>query len=154
MLLLLFLFLCCFTLTVHFCANSYCVTVVVLSIVIRQDFAATLKGVSSNIRDAFPDFQANAFGFSCDDPVEPMRVWYFVRPRGSFTGDFKDPFGRVVKATGKKLIGPPEVSSVAHTNCYCTVLSDPLLRWNCVIGPIDGVRRARENQAHNRWLRH
>ena len=53
--------------------------------------------------------EQNAFGFSCDDPIEPNRVWYFVRPRGTFKGTFKTGTGKVIEPTGKKLIGPPEV---------------------------------------------
>ena len=69
----------------------------------------SIKGVAGDLKTAFPDMQMNSFGFSCDDPIEPMRVWYFVRPRATFSGSFKTGTGKVIQPTGKKLIGPPEV---------------------------------------------
>jgi hypothetical protein len=68
-----------------------------------------VKGVAADIKTAFPDMEQNAFGFTCDDPIEPNRVWYFVRPRGTFKGTFKTGTGKIIEPTGKKLIGPPEV---------------------------------------------
>ena len=61
---------------------------------------ASIKGVASDINTAFPDMQQNAFGFTCDDPIEPTRVWYFVRPRATFKGSFKTGLGKVVEPTG------------------------------------------------------
>ena len=81
-------------------------------IILGQDITASIKGVASDISTAFPDMQQNAFGFTCDDPIEPTRVWYFVRPRATFKGSFKTGFGTVIEPTGKKLIGPPEVLHV------------------------------------------
>jgi hypothetical protein len=82
----------------------------------HQDIFASVKGVAADIRTAFPDMEQNAFGFTCDDPIEPTRVWYFVRPRGTFKGTFKTGAGKVIEPTGKKLIGPPEVFIFELTN--------------------------------------
>lgn len=70
---------------------------------------ASIKGVAGDVKTAFPDMEMNTFGFSCDDPIEPMRVWYFVRPRGTFKGPFRTGTGQTYQPTGAKLIGPPEV---------------------------------------------
>lgn len=78
----------------------------------KGDILETLKGVAGDpVTIAFPDFESNAFGFTADDPIEPNRVWYFVRPRGTFNGPFQAAFGEV-KPTGAKYIGPPEVRSM------------------------------------------
>lgn len=37
------------------------------------------------IYDAVPDINPNAFGYTID-PIEPTRVWFFVRNTGTFTG--------------------------------------------------------------------
>lgn len=76
-----------------------------------KDFVATLEGVG-DISKAFPDLETNAFGFTADDPIEPNRVWYFVRPRGTFTGAFQHPFVGRIEPTGAKYIGPPEARSL------------------------------------------
>eukprot|EP00559_Dactyliosolen_fragilissimus_P009563 CAMPEP_0184863182 /NCGR_PEP_ID=MMETSP0580-20130426/9768_1 /TAXON_ID=1118495 /ORGANISM="Dactyliosolen fragilissimus" /LENGTH=272 /DNA_ID=CAMNT_0027361363 /DNA_START=49 /DNA_END=867 /DNA_ORIENTATION=- len=80
----------------------------------KEDFMETLKGMAANgkkgLSDAFPDFEANAFGF-CVDPVEKNRVWYMVRPRGTFSGPFDHPIKGRIEPTGAKLIGPPESRS-------------------------------------------
>lgn len=68
-----------------------------------------MKGVAGDMKTAFPDMETNCFGFSCDDPIEPNRVWYFVRPRATFKGAFRTGFGTTIEPTGKSLIGPPEV---------------------------------------------
>lgn len=73
-----------------------------------------MKGVAGDLKTAFPDMEMNAFGFSCEDPIEPNRVWYFVRPRGTFKGSFRTGFGTTIQPTGKKLIGPPEVDIILH----------------------------------------
>ena len=62
---------------------------------------------------SFPDLETNAFGFTADDPIEPNRVWYFVRPRGTFSGKpFKHPVVGDIEATGAKVIAPPEARSM------------------------------------------
>jgi hypothetical protein len=83
----------------------------VIGPLVKKDIMASIKGVAGNMDTAFPDMQTNAFGFTCDDPIEPNRVWYFVRPRATFKGPFKTAFGNSVQPTGKKLIGPPEARS-------------------------------------------
>ncbi|KAL7525793.1 hypothetical protein ACHAXR_001165, partial [Thalassiosira sp. AJA248-18] len=84
----------------------------VIGPLVKKDLLATL-GANEDLRNAFPDLQANAFGFTADDPIEPDRVWFFVRPRGTFQGDFKFPgSGKIIEATGAPYIGPPECRSV------------------------------------------
>ncbi|CAB9511578.1 expressed unknown protein [Seminavis robusta] len=81
----------------------------------KKDFAATFESVAKSENDigtAFPDMEPNAFGFTADDPVEPNRVWYFVRPRGTFTGPFDHPVVGRIEPTGAKYIAPPEARSV------------------------------------------
>jgi len=78
----------------------------------KKDLVATL-GKSDGLKTAFPDLQANAFGFTADDPIEPNRVWFFVRPRGTFRGAFEFPgSGRIIEPTGAPYIGPPECRSI------------------------------------------
>jgi hypothetical protein len=96
-------------------AEDYVFRGPVIGPLVKKDITGTIKGVASDIKTAFPDMQMNTFGFVADDPIEPMRVWYFVRPRGTFLGDFKTPF-ETVKPTGAKLIGPPEVRSLTFNN--------------------------------------
>ena len=78
----------------------------------KEDFAATLESVGNDSGTAFPDLQSNRFGFSADDPIEPNRVWYFERPRGTFTGPFNHPVVGRIEPTGAKYVGPPEARSV------------------------------------------
>jgi len=81
----------------------------------KKDFIATLTTMSSkqnaSLFDAFPDLEANVFGFSVD-PVEPNRVWYFTRPRGTFLGPFDHPVKGRIEPTGAKYVAPPEARSV------------------------------------------
>lgn len=78
----------------------------------KADLVETLMA-SIDLANAFPDLQANAFGFTADDPIEPNRVWYFVRPRGTFLGDFCMPgSSKAIQATGAPYIAPPECRSV------------------------------------------
>jgi hypothetical protein len=83
----------------------------VIGPIAKKDIVNTIKGVAGNMNTAFPDMEQNAFGFSCDDPIEPTRVWYFVRPRATFKGPFTNFAGMSIPPTGKKLIGPPEARS-------------------------------------------
>lgn len=78
----------------------------------KSDLINTLKSVGSNPIDAFPDYESNAFGFTADDPIEQNRVWYFIRPRGTFLNPFKHPTVGVIQPTGAKYIGPPEARSI------------------------------------------
>lgn len=81
----------------------------------KTDFAKTLEAVANNecdIAHAFPDLQSNNFGFTAEDPVEPNRVWYFTRPRGTFTGAFDHPVVGRIDPTGEDYIAPPEARSV------------------------------------------
>ena len=77
----------------------------------KKDLVATLTA-NSDLQTAFPDMEANAFGFCADDPIEPNRVWYFVRPRGTFSGPFQHPTKGLLPPTNAPYIGPPEVRSV------------------------------------------
>jgi hypothetical protein len=81
----------------------------------KTDFAKTLEAVANNeydIAHAFPDLQSNNFGFTAEDPVEPNRVWYFTRPRGTFTGAFDHPVVGRIDPTGAEYIASPEARSV------------------------------------------
>mmetsp|Transcript_42604 Transcript_42604/g.48411 ORF Transcript_42604/g.48411 Transcript_42604/m.48411 type:complete len:207 (-) Transcript_42604:179-799(-) len=79
----------------------------------KKDFVATLSSVGGpgGITDAFPDLEVNQFGFSID-PTEPNRVWYFERPRGTFTETFNHPIVGEIEPTGAAYVGPPEARSV------------------------------------------
>lgn len=83
----------------------------VIGPLVKQDLIQTLTSVAPE-QDAFPDFEANVFGLTADDPIEPNRVWYFIRPRGTFTGTFQHPTLGTIEGTGKALIAPPEARSV------------------------------------------
>jgi len=82
----------------------------------KTDLAATLKSVGNDIGTAFPDLEVNQFGFTADDPIEPNRVWYFERPRGTFTGPFDHPVVGKIEPTGAKYVGPPEARSVVFND--------------------------------------
>jgi hypothetical protein len=75
----------------------------------KKDLVDTLTTLDPS--QSFSDFEPNAFGFSVD-PVEPNRVWYFVRPRGRFTKAYNHPVFGNVEATNEELIAPPEARSV------------------------------------------
>ncbi len=81
----------------------------------KKDFVAVITSVSAaekaGLTDAFPDLEPNNFGFTVD-PVEPNRVWYFTRPRGTFLGPFDHPTSGRIEPTGAKYIGPPESRSI------------------------------------------
>jgi hypothetical protein len=77
----------------------------------KKDLVATLTA-NIELQTAFPDLEANAFGFCADDPIEPNRVWYFIRPRGTFSGPFQHPTKGLLPPTNAPYIGPPEVRSV------------------------------------------
>ncbi len=77
----------------------------------KKDLVNTLEA-NIELQIAFPDLQANAFGFCADDPIEPNRVWYFIRPRGTFSGPFKHPTRGILEPTNAKYVAPPEVRSV------------------------------------------
>ncbi|VEU35930.1 unnamed protein product [Pseudo-nitzschia multistriata] len=84
----------------------------VIGPLVKKDLVATLTA-NEDLRTAFPDLQQNAFGFTADDPIEPNRVWYFVRPRGTFAGPFPMPgTGKMIQPTNAPYIGPPECRSV------------------------------------------
>mmetsp|Transcript_4518 Transcript_4518/g.13000 ORF Transcript_4518/g.13000 Transcript_4518/m.13000 type:complete len:264 (-) Transcript_4518:426-1217(-) len=85
----------------------------VIGPLVKKDLVFTLEA-NADLSRAFPDLQANAFGFTADDPIEPNRVWYFVRPRGTFAGSFPFPgfAGEVIEPTNAPYIGAPECRSV------------------------------------------
>lgn len=83
----------------------------------KKDLIATLSSVAGEenrkgLSDAIPDMKTNTFGFTADDPIEPNRVWFFVRPRGTFTGPFDHPVVGRIEPTGAKYIAPPEARSL------------------------------------------
>eukprot|EP01083_Nonionella_stella_P275961 937368_1 len=81
----------------------------------KVDFVATLTAIQAKenkgLTDAFPDLELNNFGFAVD-PTEPGRVWYFQRPRGTFTGPFDHPVTGRIEPTGAAYVAPPEARSV------------------------------------------
>lgn len=93
----------------------------------KKDFVATLTSVANKeggdgepgeeggggatLDDAFPDLNPHTFGFSVD-PLEPNRVWFMMRPRGTFLGPFDHPVKGRIQPTGEKYIGPPETRSI------------------------------------------
>eukprot|EP00541_Cyclophora_tenuis_P012028 CAMPEP_0116562164 /NCGR_PEP_ID=MMETSP0397-20121206/12006_1 /TAXON_ID=216820 /ORGANISM="Cyclophora tenuis, Strain ECT3854" /LENGTH=195 /DNA_ID=CAMNT_0004088427 /DNA_START=887 /DNA_END=1474 /DNA_ORIENTATION=- len=87
----------------------------VIGPLVKKDLVKALKSVGNGLEDAFPDYELNAFGFTADDPIEPNRVWYFVRPRGTFSGPFDHPINGRIEPTGEKLVGPPEARSMVWT---------------------------------------
>merc|ERR1740133_75145 len=62
----------------------------------KKDIIATLGSVAEDMKVAFPDMENNAFGLTADDPIEPNRVWYFRRPRATWSGPFKHPTAGVL----------------------------------------------------------
>ena len=81
----------------------------------KKDLVQTLTA-NLDLEKAFPDLQANAFGFTADDPIEPNRVWYFVRPRGTFSGPFRHPTRGILPPTNAPYVGPPEARSVVFND--------------------------------------
>ena len=77
----------------------------------KKDLVNTLEA-NADLQTAFPDLQANAFGFCADDPIEANRVWFFVRPRGTFSGPFKHPTKGTIEPTNARYVAPPEARSV------------------------------------------
>ena len=77
----------------------------------KKDLINTLSA-NDDLNTAFPDLEANTFGFVADDPFEPNRVWFMCRIRGTFSGPFKHPTKGIFEPTGAKYIGPPESRSV------------------------------------------
>lgn len=98
--------------TLEYLADDFIFRGPVIGPLTKTDFAATLEAVGNNIGTAFPDLQPNAFGFTADDPIEPNRVWYFERPRGTFTGPFDHPVVGNIEPTGADYVGPPEARSI------------------------------------------
>lgn len=90
----------------------------VIGPLVKKDLIETLKGVGDpkNIETAFPDLDMNTFGLTADDPIEPNRVWYFCRPRGTFTGSFQHPVVGAIEPTGAKYVGPPEARSIVFND--------------------------------------
>lgn len=81
----------------------------------KKDYVAALTEMTAvdkaDLSSAFPDLEENTFGHTVD-PVEPNRVWYFTRPRGTFLGPFDNPTSGRIEPTGAKYIGPPEARSI------------------------------------------
>lgn len=76
----------------------------------KSDYCFTMSELK--IWEAFPDIQANAFGFSID-PENSDKVWFFVRNTGTNTGPIS--FGSKVPqipATNKEIRGPTEAFSM------------------------------------------
>lgn len=83
----------------------------VIGPLVKKDLLSTLQA-NEDLKKAFPDLQANAFGFTADDPIEPNRVWFFVRPRGTFSGPFQHRTNGVIEPTNAPYIAPPEIRSI------------------------------------------
>ncbi|KAL3910665.1 MAG: hypothetical protein SGARI_002011 [Bacillariaceae sp.] len=102
--------------TVEALADDFIFRGPVIGPLTKTDFKKTLESVASkdkyDLAHAFPDLQTNNFGFTADDPVEPNRVWYFTRPRGTFSGAFDHPVVGQIEPSGAKYIAPPEARSV------------------------------------------
>jgi len=81
----------------------------------KKDLINTLSA-NIELKKAFPDLQVNAYGFSADDPIEPNRVWWMQRPRGTFAGPFEHPTKGIIEPTNTPYIAPPEVLSVIFDN--------------------------------------
>mmetsp|Transcript_27833 Transcript_27833/g.31586 ORF Transcript_27833/g.31586 Transcript_27833/m.31586 type:complete len:280 (-) Transcript_27833:48-887(-) len=77
----------------------------------KNDVIATLQA-NIDLSLAFPDLEMNAFGFTAEDPLEPNRVWYMVRPRGTFSGPFQHPTNGIIAPTNTPYVGPPETRSI------------------------------------------
>ncbi|GAQ80610.1 hypothetical protein KFL_000580040 [Klebsormidium nitens] len=77
----------------------------------KNEFLQALGRFS--VKDAFPDLEPNAFGFSVD-PYEPNRVWFFTRSRATHTGVLN--FGSPTPPTFTRVESPPEVSSITFNN--------------------------------------
>ena len=100
-------------------ADDYVFRGPVIGPLVKKDFIETLKGVAGgpdSLEIAFPDLNVNVFGITADDPIEPNRVWYFVRPRGNFTGPFEHPVVGTIEPTGAEYIAPPEARSVVFND--------------------------------------
>jgi hypothetical protein len=69
----------------------------------KEKFLEAAEGF--NIYEAFPDFDNRYFGFTVD-PLEPGRVWFFVRLKATNTGGL---FGK--EANNKSVELPPQVYS-------------------------------------------
>jgi|UniRef100_A0A7S4GNJ9 hypothetical protein len=75
----------------------------------RHEFLAAMD--SADLDAGFPDLNPNYWGFHVD-PMEPNRVWFFNRTRGTHTGTFK--FGpKAVPATGRAVECPPQANSLS-----------------------------------------
>jgi len=92
-------------------ADDYVFRGPVIGPLAKKDIFKAVKSVAGDITKSFPDYELNAFGFTADDPIEPNRVWFFVRPRGTFQNAFTTPF-ETIPPTGAKLVGPPEARSI------------------------------------------
>lgn len=92
-------------------ADDYVFRGPVIGPLAKKDISKVVKSVAGDITKSFPDYELNAFGFTADDPIEPNRVWFFVRPRGTFENAFTTPF-ETISPTGAKLVGPPEARSI------------------------------------------
>jgi len=75
----------------------------------KKDYLTTMDAFE--IYKAFPDINANAWGFSID-PKNPNRVWFMVRNTGTFNGGPLAPKSINFKPTGAKLEGCPETFSI------------------------------------------
>lgn len=76
----------------------------------KSDYCFTMSELK--IWEAFPDIQANPFGFSID-PENKRKVWFFVRNTGTNTGSIS--FGSKVPTlppTNKSIRGPTEAFSM------------------------------------------
>lgn len=75
----------------------------------KADYLSTMD--TFKVYKAFPDISPNAFGFTAD-PMEPRRVWFFVRNTGTNTGPFGLGYGLEAPPSGNSVLGPPEAFSI------------------------------------------
>ena len=81
----------------------------VIGPLVKKDIINTVGSVTPE--DSFTNFTSNAFGFSVD-PIEPNRVWWFERARGTFSRPYDHPVFGLIEPNNKDVIAPPEARSV------------------------------------------
>ena len=75
----------------------------------KPDYLSTMD--TFKVYKAFPDILPNAFGFAVD-PMEPQRVWFFVRNTGTNTGPFELGYGLEAPPSNNAVEGVPEAFSI------------------------------------------
>ena len=89
---------------------------------------------------AFPDSQANYFGFNVD-PIEPNRVWFMSRARMNHTGTLKIG-STIIEPSGKTVEPCPQILSMSFDEegrCYKFTGGYPVDRTCGNTGGLGGV---------------